>query len=734
MLRIVKYAFLAIAPMALMGVLYLSLHGLPASWTRNIERQLQFSGMVVSLDKIRLGVFEGIIASRVRCHRLGDIGEPVFEAEKIVLRFDPRRWLKGEYGVTGGRIKNGVFRLPVGAGTHAAEAGAGSQALVFEELQAQAAWDRPTEICVQDFSTRLQGIHVTGRGTFLLPAPAAAPGAPGPGAAAQAGSRAGPLVFKVLRACRAARLNAALNAEIVFLADVSDIRKLELRVKLDSRDTRVDRSRAGAWRAQIDARGMAATGVLEIKDSAVQGIPVEKAVCRLVCDGQSLALDQLEAVVGRGAGKGRLALSLKYGWQSTEFEGRAESDMNLRSFLPLLRRDFPAHAWILEAFQFPGRPPRAQAAFRGRLQPEFSFKLDGRAHAWDMAYHDVSVSEARVGLAVEREGTRGVVVTLAPLSALRPEGSGQGWIRVDMDARAVSFDASSTLDPFAMAPMIDPVIDRLVRQFRFEGPLRSAGWGRVGFSDTTLDDMELMIEARNAGWSRFLADRCALNLHWLGDNMELTDIRGAIYGGNFDARACVCRMPGGAPMRYDAEADIREVDLSRMVEALALPSAEPFDGTLSAHVALEGAVGAGQGRTARGQGWVKIEDGRLFQIPLFGGLSDFLVRIVPGMRSLMRQTDGWASFVIGDGKIHADEILMEGDVFSLVGAGDYGLDGSLDFTVQVKLLRKDSLAADIFRFVTHPFSKLLEFHLGGTVAAPQWRPVHIPKEVFLIFD
>jgi len=100
----------------------------------------------------------------------------------------------------------------------------------------------------------------------------------------------------------------------------------------------------------------------------------------------------------------------------------------------------------------------------------------------------------------------------------------------------------------------------------------------------------------------------------------------------------------------------------------------------------------------------------------------------------MRQTDGQASFVIGDGKIHADEILIEGDVLSLVGKGDYALDGTLDFTVQVKLLRKHTLAADVFRFVMHPVSKLLEFHLGGTVAAPQWRPVNIPKEVFLIFD
>jgi len=131
---------------------------------------------------------------------------------------------------------------------------------------------------------------------------------------------------------------------------------------------------------------------------------------------------------------------------------------------------------------------------------------------------------------------------------------------------------------------------------------------------------------------------------------------------------------------------------------------------------------------------MNITEGRIFQIPLFGGLSDFLTRVIPGMSVLLRQTDVQASFVIADGKIHSDEILIEGDIFSLVGQGDYYLDGTLDFTVQVKLLRKHTLAADVFRFVTHPVSKMLEFHLGGTLDSPRWRPVHIPKEVFLMFD
>ncbi len=725
-MRLLKYGVLVGGSALLVLGLYLSLRGLPEPWTRAIERQLQFSGLVVSVDRIRLGVCEGIIASRVRCHRRGDIGEPVFEAEKVVLQFNPRRWLQGDVGVSGGQVKNGLFRLL------AADGAAGPRMLVFDQLEAAVAWDTSTRLRVESFSARLAGIRLTGRGDLRLPEPSPS----GPAAAGEGlgEARLGSLIERLLQAGRDVRLNNELNAEIEFEADVSDLRQLALRVRLDSRDTRIGRSGAAAWRARVVSRGLAAKGLVEIKGGEVLGVPVEKAECRFACDPQSLVIERLEAVVGRGRGRGPVSLSLHYGWASTEFEGRASSEFDLRAALPALRRERPEHAWILEAFRFSGPPPLARAEFRGRLKPEYAFRLESSNAVRNLAYREVAVSAARVGVAVERIGTRGVVVTLAPLDAVRPEGAGRGWIRVDMEARTASFDASATLDPPALAQMIDPFVERLVRQFRFEGPFRAAGWGTAGLGQTRPNDLNLAISARRAGWNRFLADECTLDLRQAGDVTEITDMRGAIHGGRFEARASISIVPGGGPLHYDLEADVRDVDLGRLMAAVAAPPAGPLEGAVSAHLVLEGLSGEGQGASARGRGRVTIREGRVFQVPLFGGLSDFLAGIIPGLGALMRQTEVEAEFEIANGKIHSDEILIEGDVFSLVGRGAMTLDGALDFTVQVKLLRKHTLAADIFRFVTHPVSRLLEFHLGGTLAAPQWRPVNIPKEVFLIFD
>jgi len=81
-LRKIKYGAFIVFIVVLVAVLYLSLIGLPNVLARSIEKRLQFSDLVVTLAKVKLGVFEGIIATHVRCYRKGDIGVPLLESRK----------------------------------------------------------------------------------------------------------------------------------------------------------------------------------------------------------------------------------------------------------------------------------------------------------------------------------------------------------------------------------------------------------------------------------------------------------------------------------------------------------------------------------------------------------------------------------------------------------------------------------------------------------------------------
>ena len=159
MLSKIRYGAFIVFIVVLVAVLYLSLIGLPDVLARNIEKRLQFSDLVVTLAKVKLGVFEGIIATQVRCHRKGDIGVPLLEAEKIVLRLQPLAWLKGKNGVSGALIKNAVVSVPIQSATTNAAALAGMERFDCQVLFARVAWDEDaTRLRVEEFAARMPGI------------------------------------------------------------------------------------------------------------------------------------------------------------------------------------------------------------------------------------------------------------------------------------------------------------------------------------------------------------------------------------------------------------------------------------------------------------------------------------------------------------------------------------------------------------------------------------------------
>ncbi len=720
MLRIIKYCLLVLLLAGLWGLLALSWHGLPEALTRSLARRLQVPGLVLSVDKIQLGVCEGIIVSGLRCHRPGDIGAPLFEAARVVLPCDPSGWFKGQAGLNAARIEQGWLRLML-----AGQDDLPPRLLPLEILQAQLVWEPAPlpRIRVLDMLARLPGCELAARGVFNLAPIVDRP----PAWPAELRSWVGAELYEQLE------LRQAAHIDCTFQATGADLSQLGLYLKIRARDTHLAEMSAAAWRAQISLRNAQAQGCLEIKKGRWPGLELREAHGRFSADAHGLTIAELAALLGApGLGCGPLSLQLHYAWPSTEFTGQWQAQVDPRVLTTLLQEKYPVAARDLNDFQFAeSKPPRTAGQFKGRWQPAWELDLTGQAAAQEVVYRGVASSAARAAVTVS--GTKNnLLVALRPLSVVRPEGSGQGSLYFDFAERQISFEGWSELDPYALAPMINPFMDRLVRQFQFAGPVQTRAWGRLGWGWSAADAMELVLVAQQLGWRMLLADSCALDMHLRGDHLEIDAIQGNIYGGSFSARASLDTSAAAAS--YELEAAVHGAGFDRLLQAFTGAPAGNYAGSIDAQLTLAGISGEGQGASARGSGWVKVSNGHVFQIPLLGGLSDFLTRIIPGLNLLLRQTDARAAFCIENGRIHADEILIEGDVFSLLGRGDYYLDGTLDFTVQVKLLRQHTFAADVFRVVIYPVSRMLEFHLGGTLEAPCWRPVNIPKALFFMFD
>lgn len=128
---------------------------------------------------------------------------------------------------------------------------------------------------------------------------------------------------------------------------------------------------------------------------------------------------------------------------------------------------------------------------------------------------------------------------------------------------------------------------------------------------------------------------------------------------------------------------------------------------------------------------MNIRDGVINRMKLFAGLTDYLSRTIPGISSLVNQSSGSMDFTIRDSVLHTDNLLLEGDIFSISGRGTYNIaTDKLDFTIRANIFKQKTIAGRITRLVTLPFTRLLlEFKVFGSLENPDWSYVNIIEKI-----
>ncbi|MBU1693363.1 MAG: AsmA-like C-terminal region-containing protein [Verrucomicrobia bacterium] len=465
-------------------------------------------------------------------------------------------------------------------------------------------------------------------------------------------------------------------------------------------------------------------GWLSLEQAECGGVWVEKAFLSARREEDVITLERLDGVVGRGAGRGPLKASGKYHLASGEYHGEFKGAFNPHLWKPLLQTN---QTKVLDWFVFGETPPSGEVEFSGRVGDLQTLNLHGKITASAFTYRGVSVSEGDALMDL-----RGDVMRLNPLGIARKEGVAEGWLELDFNNHVASFQLDSTVDPHAVANMIGPASGRFLESYRFEGNAHVIASGRVSYADVVLVDVEAWIEGTRLGLGWALSDQASFRVRALDRRLEFTDIQANVYGGRLTGRMAFYPLNTPRRLQYDAVGQLRQLNMEKLIAGLTGEEAKFYQGMLSADFRVEGMVGEGRSRTAVGEGWITIEDGTLFQIPLMGELSQWLTRLYPGL-GFATQTDFRTNYRIKDGAFHTEDAMLEGAMLSLKGKGDYFFDQRLDVVVQVQPMR-DGIVAEAVRLATSPLTKLLEFKLAGTLREPKWRPLNLPKEMFLIFD
>jgi len=467
---------------------------------------------------------------------------------------------------------------------------------------------------------------------------------------------------------------------------------------------------------------------LEAENCMVQGVEVLRFTGEMHMGGYTMHFEEGEGELRNGELTGDFRGRADYDLRTKLCSGKGTFKMDPNLLLPMLEaRNNVAMVDFVRKFEF-RKPPRCEADFELVSRKDAPFSVDAEFWAAECSYKGVDILRADGRARIDRTETNSTV-HVSPLLVVREEGIAQGSLSVYPDRKMIEFDGSSWLDPEALGRMAG-ILSSDLEQVRFSGSAWLRSKGTVDYED--LDGTELVMSAgaRDISAERFFIDRCSMEMVMKGRKASFNSVRGNMYGGEFWGQGGF-DVPGesGADVPYVVDVGAQGMNFAALAGAILGGHAKDYRGTFSGHVRAKGMAGTGTSGTVKGRGVIRIRKGRVFMLPVFGGLSRLMTNIIPGLDFILRQGDATAEFTMDEGKISTDRVKVEGDVLSLRGDGECSFDGNMDYDVQLTLMKEHTAIAKLLRLLTYPVSKLLEFRVRGNIADPVWYPVNFSPDL-----
>ncbi|MFA7174996.1 MAG: AsmA-like C-terminal region-containing protein [Kiritimatiellia bacterium] len=321
--------------------------------------------------------------------------------------------------------------------------------------------------------------------------------------------------------------------------------------------------------------------------------------------------------------------------------------------------------------------------------------------------------------------TNGIVqVDLQELRTENADGKLEGSLFYDETDESLKINALSTMRHKDVTTIIDILTyDELGPLICDQPPVvTAAGIVAVATNAPITHNLSGRIKIGIASIFKLNVQQADCTYSVVGNKAILTDIKATTPSGGAVTGSAVFSIPPEheLPASINAQASFNKVDLSDLAGLFSITNSKV--GECSGNLTLSSVLGTNQLHTLNGEGDFKIDKGKLNQLRLFAGLTDYMSRNIPGVASLINQSECTLRFTIKDGLLSTDNFNIEGDVFNINGKGTYDIPKDhLDLTVHVALFRRDSIAGKLSRLVTFPFKKLLlEFKVYGTSEDPQW--------------
>lgn len=460
---------------------------------------------------------------------------------------------------------------------------------------------------------------------------------------------------------------------------------------------------------QIVASGSATIGAPEKKFQVVGKAAVEKfswraiefegATCDFAWDGERTMLRDIRLRHRSGQ------LSADLFDAPDDFRLNLDSSLVPAAFEPLLpekSRPF-LREWGWQ------RSPNIHLSLRGTSRDPKTWRGEGTLALARTRFRGVWMQSASASL---RFGDG--LVAVEDFRITREEGTGTGSVVYDAGKREIRLtNVETTLKPAEAIMWIEPRYWEHVVPYRFHRTPQVKANGVVQFGPGRQTHLQIDVDAPSGMDYTFLDkvlpfDRIAGQLLFTDDRLQILGLKGKLFSGDLAGSAEISLAKNDR--RYSAKLEVEKADFPTLTDLYF--KYKTSEGDLSGNFNFSG-VGS-DARFLKGNGLVRVSDGNVFAIPIFGPLSELVSKMFAGAGYSVAH-EARAPFSISEGVIHTDKLRVSGKLFAMVGHGDIDfLRNKLDFDIRIDAAGPGALLT--------PLYQLFEYHGGGTLTKPIWRP------------
>ncbi len=291
----------------------------------------------------------------------------------------------------------------------------------------------------------------------------------------------------------------------------------------------------------------------------------------------------------------------------------------------------------------------------------------------------------------------------------------------------------STAEPMFVVRCIGPKTAKLIEPYQFPGPPTATINGCSPMRDVKgghdLDDADLtfvILKPTPFQWGKLRSPAMTGTIRWLGQKLVVTNVVGEIYGGNGAGNAYFDFTPPHPGSDFQFAIAVTNVDLHLLAADLS-SSSNKLEGRLAGQLVVTNASSE-TWRSWNGYGDAQLRNGQLWNVPVFGLVSDGINLFVPGLGN-SRATEAAMKFGLTNGVIFSDSLEMHTTTMRLLYSGTVDLQQNVNARVTAQLLRNAPLVGWLASTVLSPLGKIFECQITGQLSDPKIAPVYIPSPI-----